>query len=101
VLMKYVTGAPVDFDANANLILQDRYIVGLTYRLGGDKNSGLGESVDILLAAQLTNNILFGLSYDFTLSDLKDYTTGSIEASLHYCIGKANKRKDFVNPRFF
>ncbi|MAT55136.1 MAG: hypothetical protein CMN32_11700 [Saprospirales bacterium] len=101
VLMKYVTGAPVDFDANANLILQDRYIVGLTYRLGGNKKSGLGESIDILLAAQLTNNILFSLSYDFTLSDLRDYTTGSIEASLHYCIGKANKRKDFVNPRFF
>lgn len=101
MMMKYVAGAPVSFDANFNLILQDRYIVGLTYRLGGNKKSRLGESVDIFLAAQLTNNILFGLSYDYTLSDLHDYNTGSIEASLHYCLGQSKLRKDFVNPRFF
>ncbi len=102
VLMKYVSGAPVDFDANVNLIIQERYIAGLTYRLGGNRKSGVGESIDLLLAAQLTNSLMFGLSYDLTLSDLSDYTTGSIEASLHYCIGtRKSLSKDFVNPRFF
>jgi len=100
-LLKYVGKAPVDLDGNVNLIIQDRYIVGMTYRLGGNKISGTGESLDILLAAQLTNNLLFGVSYDYTLSDMKDYSTGSIEASVHYCIGKAGPGKDYVNPRFF
>ncbi|MFQ5445913.1 MAG: type IX secretion system membrane protein PorP/SprF [Saprospiraceae bacterium] len=100
-LLKYVAKAPVDLDGNVNLIIQDRYIVGLTYRLGGNKKSGTGESLDILLAAQLTNNLMFGVSYDFTLSDIKDYSTGSIEASVHYCLGKGGKSKDYVNPRFF
>ncbi len=100
-LLKYVSKVPVDLDGNVNLIIQDRYIVGMTYRLGGNKISGTGESLDILLAAQLTNNLLFGVSYDYTLSDMKDYSTGSIEASVHYCIGKAGPGKDYVNPRFF
>jgi type IX secretion system PorP/SprF family membrane protein len=100
-LLKYVGKAPVDLDGNVNLIIEDRYIVGMTYRLGGNKISGTGESLDILLAAQLTNNLLFAVSYDYTLSDLKDYSTGSIEASVHYGIGKAGKGKDYVNPRFF
>ena len=100
-LFKYVAKAPVDLDGNVNLIIQDRYIVGATYRLGGDKISGAGESVDVLLAAQLTSHLIFGVSYDITLSDIKDYSSGSIEASLHYCIGKATPGKEYVNPRFF
>jgi len=100
-LLKYVGGAPIDFDANMNLLIQNRYVVGLTYRLGGDKTSGTGESIDFLLAAQLNRNIMFSLSYDYTLSQLRNHTTGSIEASVHYCIGRADPAKEYVNPRFF
>lgn len=100
-LLKYATGAPIDFDANLSLLIQNSYVVGLTYRLGGNKESGTGESLDILLAAQITDNIMFGVSYDYTLSDIKDYSNGSIEASIRYCIGKAEGDKEYVNPRFF
>ncbi|MBI5916068.1 MAG: type IX secretion system membrane protein PorP/SprF [Bacteroidetes bacterium] len=100
-LLKYVAKAPVDFDANVNLLLQNRYVAGLTYRLGGNKEDGTGESIDLLLAAQITPNIMFGISYDYTLSDIKDYANGSIEASIHYCIGKTEPGKEYVNPRFF
>lgn len=100
-LIKYVTHAPLDMDVNLNAIIEDRYVVGFTYRLGGNKESGTGESVDILVAAQLSNNIMFGLSYDYTLSEVQNYANGTLEASFHYCIGKASADKDFVNPRFF
>jgi type IX secretion system PorP/SprF family membrane protein len=100
-LIKYVANAPVDLDANASLVIQSRYILGLTYRIGGNKVSGVGESLDMLLAAQLTNKLMFGLSFDFTLSDIKDHATGSVEASLRYCLGQAGGSRDFVNPRFF
>ncbi len=100
-LVKYAPKAPVDMDANTNLVIQNRYIFGLTYRIGGNRISGLGESMDLLIAAQLTNNLMFGLSFDFTLSDIKNHTTGSIEASLRYCLGQGNTGRDYVNPRFF
>lgn len=101
MLVKYVAKAPVSFDANANLLIQDRYVVGLTYRLGGSEGDNVGESLDFLVSAQLTRQLMFGMSYDFTLSDIKDYTSGSIEASLHYCFGKSDPDKEYINPRFF
>lgn len=99
-LIKYVANAPVDADVNANLIINNRYIFGLTYRLGGNKETSTGESLDLLLAAQLTNNLLFSMSYDMTISDLRAYNSGSIEASLHYCFGKS-QGEEYTNPRFF
>jgi type IX secretion system PorP/SprF family membrane protein len=100
-LIKYVANAPVDLDLNASLVIQNRYIVGTTYRVGGNKVSSVGESLDLLLAAQLTSKLMFGMSFDFSLSDIKDHTTGSVEASLRYCIGQVGGSKEFVNPRFF
>ena len=99
-LIKYVANSPVDADINANLIINNRYIFGATYRLGGNKDNSSGESIDVLLAAQLTENLLFSMSYDFTLSDLRDYNSGSIEAAFHYCFGKS-QGEEYTNPRFF
>jgi type IX secretion system PorP/SprF family membrane protein len=100
-LFKYVGKAPVDFDANLNVIFSDRYIAGITYRVGGDKTNSIGESIDLLIAAQLTNQLMLGMSYDITLSDIKTYGTGSVEVSLHYCLGGPAGDKEYVNPRFF
>ena len=100
-LLKFVDNAPLDADVNVNLIIQDMYITGLSYRFGGDKKDGSGDSIDLLVAAQVANRLMFGLSFDYTLSEVSDYTTGSIEASLHYCIGGGRSANEFVNPRFF
>ena len=101
-LLKYASNAPLDFDANLNLLVQDRYMIGLTYRLGGDKQNGVGESLDLMLGAQLTNQLMFSVSYDYTLSAIKDYADGSIEATIRYCIGKTGEvEKEYDNPRFF
>jgi type IX secretion system PorP/SprF family membrane protein len=101
-LLKYVPKAPVDFDANLSLLVQQRYLAGVTYRLGGDKTDGTGESVDFILGAQLTDNIMFSVSYDLTLSKIKNYSDGSIEATVRYCIGKGgDENKEYDNPRFF
>ena len=103
VLFKYAENAPVDADLNVNFLMQDKFLAGLTYRLGGNKvENQYGESLDLLFGIQLTENLLFGFSYDFTLSDLRDFTSGSIEASFHYCFGSATySNSDFENPRFF
>jgi len=101
VLFKYAENAPVDADINLNFLIQDKFIAGMTYRLGGNKVNSTGESLDMLFGAQLTENLLFAFSYDFTLSDIKDYSSGSIEASLHYCVGRRSSSSEFENPRFF
>ncbi len=101
VMFKYAENAPVDADVNVNFMIQDKFIAGMTYRLGGNKVNGKGESLDLLFGAQITENLMFGFSYDFTLSDIQDHTDGSVEVSLHYCMGRRSSSSEFENPRFF
>ena len=100
VLVKYSSGAPIDFDFNLSLILQDRVTVGGTYRHGGSSVDKSGESLDFLFGLQASERVFVGFSYDMTLSEIKEYSKGSVEALVQYCITKS-KQKDFVNPRYF
>ena len=59
-LLKYVDNAPLDADANLSLSILEKYVVGVTYRLGGSTVSGFGESIDIILAGQISDNLLLG-----------------------------------------
>ncbi len=101
VLLKYVPGAPFDGDANLNFIFAEKFTTGVSYRLGGSKRSGIGESVSAVLGMQLSESILFGLSYDFTLSELQKYNSGTIEGVFRYCIGGRSQGNEYVSPRFF
>ena len=100
VLLKYAQNTPFDVDINLNLIMIEKLTLGLSYRIGGSSVSGGGESVDLLFAIQATEQLLFGFSYDITLSELKDYSSGSIEAVVRLCLSNS-KGSDVVNPRFF
>jgi type IX secretion system PorP/SprF family membrane protein len=100
ILLKYAQNTPLDADLNLNIILIEKLTLGLTYRIGGSSMTGGGESIDLLFAIQATEQLLLGFSYDITLSELKDYSSGSIEAVVRYCL-VSSKGKDVVNPRFF
>jgi type IX secretion system PorP/SprF family membrane protein len=100
ILLKYVDNAPLDADLNLTFNILNKYMVGATYRLGGSTVVGFGESVDILLAAQISRGLMFGVSYDITLSDLKEYNNGSIEVLLRYCFNEP-EGDEYINPRFF
>ena len=100
ILMKYANNSPFDADVNASLIFNKKYVAGLTARLGGSSQVGAFESIDLMIGAQISSNILFGLSYDVTLSEIKDYSNGSIEGLVRYCFGNS-EGEDIVNPRFF
>ena len=66
-----------------SVLLKQKFYGGLSYRLGGDTN-GAGESVDVLLGMQATENLFFCLSYDIGLTRLQQYSSGSIEATLRW-----------------
>ncbi len=101
VLLKYVKGAPFDADANVTAWWDDSFYGGLSYRLGGSKSSGIGESVSLLFGTNLGDNLRAGFSYDLTLSEIKDYQSGSVEVLLQYAIGGRSGGEAIVSPRDF
>lgn len=111
VLAKYVQGAPFDADLNINLDIREKFTVGLSGRLGGNRvfetDALLGvESVDLIAFWQVSPLVGVGAAYDFTLSKVRDYTAGSFEllvqADLKTVTKKNSKsRKNLSNPRFF
>jgi type IX secretion system PorP/SprF family membrane protein len=111
VLAKYVQGAPFDADLNVNLDIREKFTVGLSGRLGGNRvfetDALLGvESVDLIAFWQVSPLVGVGAAYDFTLSKVRDYTAGSFEllvqADLKTVTKKNTKsRKNLSNPRFF
>jgi type IX secretion system PorP/SprF family membrane protein len=94
-LAKVVKNAPFDLDLNLSLVFNKTFIVGAGYRIGGN---GIGDAVDFLIHYKI-NNIGLGLSYDYTLSDLNDYSNGTIEAIVVYDFVK--EQVNIANPRFF
>lgn len=100
MLLKYVKNAPFDADLNINLDIKQKVTAGLSYRLGGD---GRGESVGLLAFWQAAPQFGIGAAYDFTLSSLKDYNSGSFELMLQYDLKQLNdsKKRKMSNPRFF
>jgi type IX secretion system PorP/SprF family membrane protein len=99
-LMKFAQNTPFDIDINTNVVLDDKYTFGLTYRLGG-ANKDFGESIDLLFGFNITDDLMIGFSNDFTISKLRSYENGTIELLMQYTIGKKKQRVVVVNPRYF
>lgn len=98
ILLKYVKNAPFNADLNLNLDIRQKVTAGISYRLGGD---GPGDSVDLLVFWQATPQVGVGAAYDFTLSQIRDYTAGSFEILLQADLKKKDGKKKMSNPRFF
>lgn len=102
VLLKYVNGAPFDADANLNFIYNDRFTLGVSYRLGGSKRSGIGESISGLTGFQINESLFFGIAYDATLSELRRYNSGTFEGVLRINVGgRSQEGNEVLSPRFF
>ena len=91
LLVKYVTNAPVQYDINMNLLISDIIWVGASYRSK--------DAVVLLLEYQVNKKLRVGYSYDITLSELRNYSTGSHEIVLGYDFG-FNVLK-IKTPRYF
>ncbi len=96
ILVKWVDGAPLDADINLSLRYQKKITGGLTYRAGGNK---AGESIDALFFIQFGEKVGAGLSYDLTLSDIREYQSGTIELLVRYDL--KNEKGNLENPRYF
>ncbi len=102
VLLKYVSGAPFDADVNMNFVFFNKFTTGVSYRIGGSNRTNAGESVCLLLGTRLTEQLIFGAAYDMTLSELKNYNSGTFEGVLRFSFnGRKERPGDFEDPRFF
>lgn len=91
VLTKMVSGAPLQVDVAANVLLQDKFSLGLSYRWSAAATAMAG--------IQITDGLLIGYSYDFDTTSLRNYNSGSHEIFLRFELFNIQKR--IITPRFF
>lgn len=91
ILVKAVSGAPLELDANANLWIQNVLSLGFSYRTG-DAIVGMAE-------LQLSKQLRFGYAYDKTFSELSNYNSGTHELMLRMEFGAPAGK--VASPRYF
>jgi type IX secretion system PorP/SprF family membrane protein len=88
----FVTGAPVSVDLTANVLYNEKFELGAAYRFN--------DSVSLLMNINVTPNLRIGYSYDYTVSNLSQFDSGSHEIGLLYNLDLLGKGYD-KSPRFF
>jgi type IX secretion system PorP/SprF family membrane protein len=90
-MIKAVPGSPVSVDLTGNFLINQKFELGLAYRID--------DSIDALVSFLVTDDFRIGYSYDYTLTDLGDFNNGSHEIFLQYDVNLS--RKNLKSPRFF
>lgn len=90
-LVKAVSGAPVTADVSANFMIQEKFVIGGSYRTD--------DSVSILAGFQVAPSFYLGYAFDYTVSQLNKYNDGSHEIILRYQF--VQKQSKIKSPRFF
>jgi type IX secretion system PorP/SprF family membrane protein len=92
-LLKATDGAPLSFDLTANFLFYEKFWAGASYRVN-ERAAALGAIVDFQISKQLR----LGYAYEYPLSDLRPYTSGTHEVLLMFEIFKSKRIK---SPRYF
>ena len=91
LMVKAVQGAPVVADISLNVLFKEMFWIGVSYRTA--------DAVALLTQFQLTKQLRFGYSYDYSLTKLTDYSSGTHEFTIGYDF-TFDKAK-MVTPRYF
>lgn len=90
VLLKGVEGAPLSIDLAGNVLINNKFELGVSWRID--------DSLNALMNVEVANGFRIGYAYDYTLSNLGDFNSGSHEVIL--LINISNSRNG-LSPRFF
>jgi type IX secretion system PorP/SprF family membrane protein len=93
-LVKYTKGAPFSTDLSANLLFDEKFWIGGSYRINGVQRD-FGALVDF----QASDQFRIGYTYEIPTGEIRPYTSGSHEILLMYEF-KFNKKK-MKSPRYF
>jgi len=92
-LLKATNGAPLSFDLTANFLFSEKLWLGGSYRIN-ESAAALGGIADFQISKQLR----IGYAYEYPISDLRPYTSGTHEVLLMFEIFKSKRVK---SPRYF
>ncbi len=93
-LVKVVAGAPLVFDASLNVLLNNKFELGASYRLE--------DSVSAMFNLVVVPSVRIGYAYDYTLSNLGSFSSGSHELFILFDLDLLGLRKGYdKSPRFY
>ncbi|NKI32920.1 PorP/SprF family type IX secretion system membrane protein [Croceivirga thetidis] len=101
VLLRGVSGAPLQVDLSANFMYQEKFTLGAAYRFGAAWSA--------LAGYQLNDSLMLGLAYDKETTELGStaFNNGSFEVFLRYEVfnlsakEKTTMPRRVLTPRFF
>lgn len=91
IMFRYVNNAPLSAEVTANFILKDLIWLGAMYRFQ--------DAAGALFGFQITPQLRFGYSYDYSLNALRGNQNGSHELMINYDF--SFKPMKYVSPRYF
>ena len=91
VLAKMVEGSPLQVDASANFMYNDKFVLGVSYRWSA--------AVSAMAGFQVTKSMYVGYAYDRETTKLNNYNSGSHEIFLRFEF--LNNYSRITSPRFF
>lgn len=90
-MIKATSGAPLSVDISANALYNDKFELGLNYRID--------DSFSALIGFQINDEMRLGYAYDYTTSNLGKFNSGSHEIILTYDFKIMKSR--LKSPRYF
>ncbi|NER16280.1 PorP/SprF family type IX secretion system membrane protein [Spongiivirga citrea] len=90
-LTKYVSGAPLQVDLSANLLINEKLTLGAAYRWSA--------ALSAMAGFQITDGIMIGYAYDFETTRLRRFNSGSHEVFLR--VDLFSNASGVYSPRFF
>lgn len=93
MLLKATNGAPLSFDITGNFLFNEKFWLGASYRIN-EAAAALGGIADFQVSKQLR----IGYAYEYPISDIRAYTSGTHEILLMYELFKSKRIK---SPRYF
>lgn len=93
-MTKFVKGAPISLDITANVLYQERFELGVGYRIN--------DAFSVLANFKANDELRIGYAYDSTISNLGPFSSGSHEIVILYDFDIFGLNKGFdKSPRFF
>lgn len=91
ILTKLVQGTPLQVDASANFLFNEKFVLGAAYRWDA--------AASLMAGFQVNKSWFIGYGYDMETTKLANYNSGSHEIFLRFEL--FNNIENIVSPRFF